>query len=78
MDLEKRLNNCIDNLKTEYTTDELQFYFKVIGFGFGYCAVQCKTTGEKGSFDFEHRLIEKIYEDEEQKSERIYFNYKKA
>ena len=38
--------------KTEWTTDELQEEFKVIGFGYGYCAVERKSDGQKGSLDF--------------------------
>ena len=38
--------------KKEWTTEEMQNEFKVIGFGFGYCAVQRKSDGQKGSLDF--------------------------
>ena len=38
--------------KTTWTTDELQREFTVIGFGFGYCAVERKSDGVKGSLDF--------------------------
>ena len=50
--------------KTEYTTAELQEKFNVLGFMMGFCVVEDKETGEKGSFEFFH-------------SPRIYFNYKK-
>ena len=46
------------------TTDQLQEAYKVIGFGYGFVAVENIETGEKGSFDFDH-------------SPRLYFNYKK-
>ena len=39
-------------MRTEWTTDELQEDFTVIGFGYGYCAVQRKSDGQKGSLDF--------------------------
>lgn len=51
--------------QTEFTTDELQEQFKVIGFGHGYVAVERKSDGQKGSFDFGGRP-------------RKYFDYKKA
>tara|TARA_R110000772_G_scaffold6250_11_gene21961 strand:- start:122 stop:295 length:174 start_codon:yes stop_codon:yes gene_type:complete len=54
-----------DMIKTEWTTDELQEDFKVIGFGYGYCAVERKADGQKGSFDFGG-------------SPRKYFNFKEA
>ena len=47
-----------------YDTVQLQEKYKVIGFGYGYVAVEDKVTGEKGSFDFDH-------------SPRVYFNYVK-
>jgi hypothetical protein len=51
-----------------YNTAELQKYFTVIGFGFGFCAVKCKLTDEKGSFDFK----------KDNEGKRIYYNYVKA
>ena len=39
-------------MRTQWTTDELQEDFKVIGFGYGYCAVERKSDGQKGSLDF--------------------------
>ena len=53
-------------MKTEFNTTELQEKFNVIGFGYGYCAVQDKVTNEKGSFDFKNT-----------DDGRIYFNYVK-
>ena len=50
--------------KTEYTTEELQEKFNVLGFMMGFCVVEHKESGEKGSFEFAH-------------SPRIYFNYQK-
>jgi len=52
-------------LKKQYTTDQLQKEFKIIGFSFGYVAVQNKVTLEKGSFNFGG-------------TPRLYFDYKKA
>lgn len=49
--------------KTEWTTDELQEDFKVIGFSYGFCAVERKSDGQTGSFDFGGRP-------------RKYFNFK--
>ena len=37
-----------------YTTAQLQVEFKVIGFGYGYVAVERKSDGLKGSMDFNH------------------------
>jgi len=51
--------------KTEWSTDELTEDFKVIGFGHGYCAVERKSDGQKGSFDFGGRP-------------RKYFNFVKS
>lgn len=45
-------------------TTELQAKYKVLGFGYGYCAVEDKETGEKGSFKFGG-------------TPRLYFDYKK-
>lgn len=58
-------------MKTEYNTTELQDTFKVLGFSQGFCAVENKETNERGSFDFEVRMIES-------NPQRVYFNYKKA
>lgn len=38
--------------RTEWTTEQLQEDFDVIGFGYGYCAVRRKSDGQKGSLDF--------------------------
>jgi len=38
--------------KTEWTTEELTKDFTVLGFGYGYCAVQRKSDNQKGSLDF--------------------------
>ena len=38
--------------KTEWTTEEMQKEFDVIGFGYGYCAVKRKSDGQRGSLDF--------------------------
>jgi len=38
--------------RTEWTTEQLQEDFEVIGFGYGYCAVKRKSDGQKGSLDF--------------------------
>ena len=55
-----------DNLpKTEWNTTELQKDFKVLGFSHGYCAVERKSDGQRGSFDFDH-------------SPRRYYNFKEA
>jgi len=54
--------------KKEFSTNELQETFKVIGFGYGYVVVQNKETGEKGSFDFTKSFDKP----------RVYFNYKSA
>ena len=54
---------CNLPIKVEYNTDELQAKFNVIGFGYGYVAVEDKITKQKGSFDFGG-------------SPRIYFDYK--
>ena len=54
-------------MKIEYNTQELQDRFNVIGFGYGYCAVEDKATGEKGSFDFKAT-----------ENGRVYFNYVKS
>jgi hypothetical protein len=61
------INNLLNPniMKTEWTTDELQEDFKVLGFSHGYCAVQRKSDGVKGSLDFDGRP-------------RVYFNFKKA
>ena len=52
-----------DVIKTEWTTSELTEYFKVIGFSFGYCAVERKCDGQKGSLNFGGRP-------------RIYYDFK--
>lgn len=41
-------------MRTEWNTTELQEDFEVLGFGYGYCIVKQKATGEKGTLDFEH------------------------
>ena len=41
-----------EEFNQEWTTDEMREEFKVIGFGFGYVAVQRKSDGQKGSLDF--------------------------
>ena len=40
--------------KTEktWTTEQMQEEFKVLGFSYGYCAVERKSDGQKGSLDF--------------------------
>ena len=40
--------------KTEWTTEEMEKEFEVIGFGYGYCAVKRRSDGQKGSLDFDH------------------------
>ena len=59
-----RKNNLarIRHLGKKYSSDELRELFEVIGFSSGFCVVQEKQTGEKGSFEFDH-------------SPRVYFNY---
>lgn len=43
----------MDNkVKTEWSTEELTEDFKVLGFSQGYCAVERKSDGQKGSLDF--------------------------
>ena len=42
----------MEHTKTQWTTEELQRDFEVIGFGYGYCAVKRKSDGQKGSLDF--------------------------
>jgi hypothetical protein len=37
-----------------WTTKEMQEEFKVIGFGYGLCAVSRKSDGAEGSLDFTH------------------------
>lgn len=49
------LNQQEKTTKTEWNTDELQEDFKVIGFCGGFCAVERKSDGVKGSLDFDHR-----------------------
>ena len=39
-------------VKTEWTTEEMEQDFEVIGFSHGYCAVKRKSDGVKGSLDF--------------------------
>jgi hypothetical protein len=51
--------------KTEWTTDELQQDFKVLGFAYGYCAVERKSDRQKGSLAFGGRP-------------RKYFNFKES
>jgi hypothetical protein len=41
--------------KETWTTDELQQDYKVIGFAFGYCAVERKSDGQRGSLSFRDR-----------------------
>ena len=41
-----------DGIKTEWTTTELTEDFKVLGFAYGYCAVERKSDNQKGSFNF--------------------------
>jgi len=41
--------------KTEWSTTELQNDFKVLNFGYGYCAVERKSDGLKGSLTFDGR-----------------------
>lgn len=36
------------------TTDEMLDAYDVIGFGYGYCVVQRKSDGVKGTFEFNH------------------------
>lgn len=50
-------------IKVEWTTDEMTEHFKVLGFGAGYCAVERKSDGQKGSLDFGGRP-------------RMYFDFK--
>ncbi len=52
-------------VKVEWTTEELTQDFKVIGFSSGYCAVERKSDGQKGSLDFGGRP-------------RMYYDFKKA
>jgi hypothetical protein len=51
-------------IRTQWTTDELQEDFDVLGFGYGYCAVQRKSDGQKGSLSFTHmpRIYSKFVE----------------
>ena len=53
--------------KQEYDTEGLTDTFKVLGFYYGYCVVEHKETGQKGSFDFKATEFG-----------RVYFNYKGA
>ena len=46
----------------KWTTDAMQQEFDVIGFGYGYVAVERKSDGVKGSLDFDH-------------TPRVYFNF---
>jgi hypothetical protein len=39
-------------VKTEWTTEEMEQDFQVIGFAYGFCAVKRKSDGVKGSLDF--------------------------
>jgi len=55
----------MDTVKETWTTDELQDDFKVIGFAYGYVAVERKSDGQKGSLDFGGRP-------------RQYYNFVKA
>ena len=52
-------------VKTEWSTTELQEDFTVLGFAHGYCAVERKSDGVRGSFDFDGRP-------------RKYFNFQKS
>ena len=51
--------DCYDNLlgggpMEKMTTEQMLAQFEVLGFGYGYCAVQRKSDGVKGVLSFDH------------------------
>ena len=44
-----------ENSSKAYSTEELQAEYNVIGFGHGFCVVERREDGVKGSFEFSHQ-----------------------
>ena len=47
------------------TTAEMQEEYVVLGFLYGFCAVERKSDGKRGTLDFDH-------------SPRLYYNFQEA